>query len=53
MCQETWQALKSAPGYAALPLATISECVRFFLNAVKQLEKAVNAFVIPGARTAY
>ena len=52
-CGKKRFALKSAIGNAALPLANISECARLFLNAVKQLEKEVNAQVIPGARKAY
>ena len=46
-------ALKSTPGNAALPSANIDGSVRLFLNAVKQLEKAISTPLMPGARTAY
>ena len=47
--QEMWKetlCLKSTTGNAALPLANMSECVRLFLNAVKQLEKEVKTQVL-------
>ena len=46
-------ALKSTPGNAALPSANIDGSVRLFLNAAKQLEKAMSTPLMPGARTAY